>query len=88
MCIWCASICSYQGKPKLSKVSNMLTWMSLADMDLDNHTMIIMHTIWHEYAPATVALSAYSHHKVKSTHNYMKVSPNYRSPLYKLHDHP
>ena len=32
--------------------------MSLADMDQDNHTAMITHTVWHEYALTTVALSA------------------------------
>ena len=35
----------------------------------DNHITIIMHTIKHESAPTTVALSAYPHYKVKSSHD-------------------
>ena len=42
--------------------------MSLGDMERDNHTTVIMHTICHEYAPTANVLSAYSCHKVKSTH--------------------
>jgi len=49
--------------------------MSLADMEWNNHTAIIMQTIWHEYAYMAVALSAYPHHKVKSTHSYERVAP-------------
>ena len=54
---------AYTGKP-----------MSLANMDRDNHTVMITHTILHEYAPTAVSLSAYPHHKVKSTHNYKRVT--------------
>ena len=77
LCIWKASVCSYQGKPRLTKASNTLTRvaytgkpMSLADMDRSNHTTIIMHTMWHEYAFTVVTLNAYPHSKVKSTHNH------------------
>ena len=49
---------AYTGKP-----------MSLADMDRDNYTVTIMHTILHEYVPIVVALSAYPYSKVKSTHD-------------------
>ena len=43
--------------------------MSLVDMDQDNHTAMIVHTIQHEYAPTTIALSTYPYYKVKSTHD-------------------
>ena len=77
LCIWHASICSYQGKPRLTKASNTLmrvTYtgkpMSLVDMDQGNHTVIIMHTMQHEYAFTIVTLNAYPHSKVKSTHDH------------------
>ena len=49
---------AYTGKP-----------MSLGDMDHDNHTAMIVHTIQHEYALTTIALSTYPYYKVKSSHN-------------------
>ena len=67
LCIQRTSTClmrvAYMGKP-----------MSLVDMDQDNHTVMIVHTIWHEYAPTVVALNAYLHHKVKSTYNHERVT--------------
>ena len=53
---------AYAGKP-----------MSLSDMDQDDHTAVTMHTVWHEYAPTAIALSAYSCHKVKSTHGQRRL---------------
>ena len=44
--------------------------MSLGDMDQDNHTSMILHTIYYEYAPTTIALSTYPYYKVKSSHDY------------------
>ena len=80
-CIWHVSICSYQGKLKLSRVLITLMSvaytgkpMSLVDMDLDNHTAMIMHTIWHEYASIAKALNAYPHHKFKSTHDHKRAA--------------
>ena len=82
LCIRCASTCLYSGESKPTKASNILMHvaytgksMSLPDMDWNKHTAIIMQTIWHEYAYIVVALSAYPHHKVKSTHNYERVTP-------------
>ena len=76
-CIWCAIMHRQGFESMYSACINMLMrvaytgkLMSLADMDQDNHTVMITHIIWHEYALTTVALSAYLHHKVKSTHNY------------------
>ena len=43
--------------------------MSLVDMDQSNYTTMIMHTMEHEYAPTTIAMNAYPHSKVKSTHD-------------------
>ena len=43
--------------------------MSLGDMDQDNHTVMIMHTIEHEYAPTTTALGTYPLYIVMSTHD-------------------
>jgi len=48
--------------------------MSLADMDQDKHTTMTMHTMYNEYTPIAVALSAYSHYKVKSTHDHERVA--------------
>ena len=76
LCIWHISTCSHCGKPKPSKVLSMLMRVaytgkpiSLSDMNQDNHTTMIVHTIQHEYAPTTVALSAYPYYKVKSSYN-------------------
>ena len=54
---------TYTGKP-----------MSLANMDRDKHPVMIMHTMQYEYMPTTVALSAYPHHKVKSTHDHERAA--------------
>ena len=43
--------------------------MSLGDMDQDNYTATIVHTIEHEYAPTTITLSTYPYYKVKSFHD-------------------
>ena len=43
--------------------------MSLGDMDQDNHTAMIVHTIEHEYAPTAITLSTYPYYKVKSSHD-------------------
>ena len=76
LCIQHASACSYEGKLKLTKASSMLMHvaytrkpMSLANMDRDKHTVMIMHTIQYKYVPTIVTLSAYPHHKVKSTYD-------------------
>ena len=80
-CVWCAVMHRQGFMPMYMTCINMLTCvaytgksMSLANIDQDNHTTMITHTIWHQYAPMTVALSAYPHHKVKSNHNYEKVT--------------
>ena len=49
---------AYMGKPT-----------SLGDIDQDNHTAMIMHTIYHEYAPTAITLSIYPYYKVKSSHD-------------------
>ena len=81
LCIQRALACSYEGKLKLTKASSMLMHvaytgkpMSPADMDSDKHIVMIMHTIQYEYAPTAVALSAYPHHKVKSTHDHERAT--------------
>ena len=91
-------MCSHRDEPKPSKVLSMLihvTYMgkplSLSDMDQDNHTAMIMHTIQHEYAPTTIALSAYPYYKVKSsldqrgslTQPQESIIQSAQSPIYK-----
>ena len=75
LCIQRAPTCSCQDESKPLKVSNI--WMRIAytgkpmllgDMDQDDHTVMIMHTIQCEYAPTVIALGIYPHYKVKSTH--------------------
>ena len=75
LCTWHISVSSHRGEPKPSKVSSMLmrvTYtrkpMSLGDMDQDNHTVMVVHTIQHEYAPTTITLSAYPYYRVNSSH--------------------
>ena len=43
--------------------------MSLSDIDQDDHTVMIMHTIYCEYAPTAISLGIYPLYKVKSTRN-------------------
>ena len=76
MCIRCALTCSCCNEPKPFKASSMLICvtytrkpMSLGDIDQDNHTAMIMHTVQHEYAPTEIALSTYPNYKVKSIHD-------------------
>ena len=52
LCIWCVLTCLYYDEPKPFKASSMLMLvtytgkpMSLGDMDQDNHTAMIVHTI-------------------------------------------
>ena len=63
---------TYKVSSKLMHVAYMGKPMSLSDMDHDNHTLIIVHTIQHEYAPTTIALSTCLHYKVKSSHDQRK----------------
>ena len=76
LCMQRLSTCSHRDELKPTKVLNMLIHvtytgkpMSLGDMDQDNHTAVIMHTIQHEYAPTTVVLSSCPYYKVKSSHD-------------------
>ena len=76
LCIRCVLTYSHHDEPKPSKVLNILIHvtytgkpMSLGDMDQDNHTTMIMHTIQHEYAPTAITLSTYPCYKVKSSHD-------------------
>ena len=76
LCIRHVSTCSNYDELKPFKASSILMsvaymgkLMSLDDMDQDNHTAMIVHTILHEYAPTPIALSAYPYYKVKSTCN-------------------
>ena len=43
--------------------------MSLGDMDQDDHTVMIMHTIYCECAPTAITLGMYPLYMVKSTRN-------------------
>ena len=65
LCIWHVSTCLYCDNLKpfntssiLMRVAYMGKPTSLGDIDQDNHTAMIMHTIQHEYAPTEIALSA------------------------------
>ena len=76
MCIQRAPTFACQDKPQPLKALNILMHvaytgkpMSLGDIGRDNHTMMIVHTIQHEYAPTAIALAIYLLHKVKSTHD-------------------
>ena len=76
LCIQHISTCLYYDEPKPFQASSMLmhviyTWkpMSLGDIEQDNHTAMIVHTIQHEYAPTAIALSIYPHYKVKSSYD-------------------
>ena len=80
LCIRHVSTCSNYDESKPFKASSILMsvaymgkLMSLDDMDQDNHTAMIVHTIFHEYAPTSIALSAYPHYKVKSNHDLQRV---------------
>ena len=75
LCILHVLTCSYCDELKPFKASNMFMHVaymgkptSLGDMDHDNHTAMIVHTIEHEYAPMTIALSTYPYYKAKSSH--------------------
>ena len=75
LCIQCILTGSYCDEPKPFKALSMLRHvtytrkpMLLGDMDQDNHTTMIVHTIQPKYAPTAIALSTYPHYKVKSSH--------------------
>ena len=62
LCIRCISTCLHCDElkpPYLLSVLMLVTYIrkptSLGDMDRNNHTALIMHTIQHEYASTTIA---------------------------------
>ena len=76
LCIWRVPTysCWDEQKPlKASTISKCVTCtrkpMSLDEMDQDDHIMMIMYTIQHEYAPTAIALGTYPFYKVSSTHD-------------------